>query len=91
MSEITLINPNDLRTIVSDVVEEKLIALTEWLEKKLTDEERLFTPKEAMLYLSMSRSTFYRYVNRGIIPQYVLDNKSYYKKADINNALKKIN
>lgn len=91
MSEITLINPNDLRTIVSNVVEEKLIAFSKWFEAKLVQAERPLTPKEAMEYLSMSRATFYRYVKNGIIPQHGLDQRRYFKQSDLDNAIRRIN
>ncbi|AXT19787.1 helix-turn-helix domain-containing protein [Flavobacteriaceae bacterium AU392] len=91
MSEITIINPNDLRTIVSDVVEEKLIAFANWFEAKLIQEERPLTAKEAMKYLSMSRATFYRYVDKGVIPKRMLDTKVYYYKSDLDNAILKVN
>ena len=92
MSEITFINPNDLRTIVSTVVEEKLIAFSKWFEAKLIQAEKPLTPKEAMEYLSMSRSTFYRYVEKGIINKSVLkgSDKVYYYKSDLDNAIVRI-
>lgn len=90
MSEIAIINPNDLRTIVSDVVEEKLIAFSRWFEAKLVQEERPLTAKEAMEYLSMSRATFYRYVGKGLIPQALLGERVYYYKSDLDNAIVKI-
>lgn len=91
MSEITIINPNDLRTIVSNVVEEKLIAFSKWFEAKLIQEERPFTPTEAMEYLSMSKATFYRNVKKGAIPKYMLDAKVYYKKSDLDNVIRRVN
>ncbi|MCB0744947.1 MAG: helix-turn-helix domain-containing protein [Ignavibacteriae bacterium] len=90
MNEITIINPTDLRTIVSDVVEEKLIAFSRWFEAKLVQEERPLTAKEAMEYLSMSRATFYRYVDKGVIPKRMLDTKTYYYKSDLDNAIVRI-
>ncbi|MFY0603258.1 MAG: helix-turn-helix domain-containing protein [Flavobacteriaceae bacterium] len=91
MSEITIINSNDLRTIVSNVIEEKLIAFSKWFDAKLVQEERPLTAKEAMEYLSMSRSTFYKYVNNGTIPQYGLGGRVYYKQSEIDNTIKRIN
>ena len=61
MSEIIVINTNDLRSIISDVVELKLKDFSNWFEGKLVQEERPLTLKEAMEYLSMSRATFYRH------------------------------
>jgi excisionase family DNA binding protein len=90
MSEITIINPNDLRTILSDVVEEKLNTFSKWFEAQLIQEERPLTPNEAMQYLSMSRATFYRYVGKGLIPQAMLGNKVYYYKSDLDNAIVRI-
>jgi excisionase family DNA binding protein len=91
MNEITVINQNDLRTIISDVVKQNLIEFSRWFEDKLVEEERPLTSKEAMKYLSMSRATFYRYVKNGKIPQYGLDERRYYKQSEIDNAIKRIN
>ena len=91
MSEITVINNNDLRTIISDVVEQNLIEFSKWFEDKLVEAERPLTPKEAMVYLSMSRATFYRYVKKGTIPQYGLDGRTYFKQSELDNAIKRIN
>ena len=91
MSEIIVINTNDLRSIISDVVELKLKDFSKWFEGKLVQEERPLTPKEAMEYLSMSRATFYRYVNKGAIPQYGLDGRRYFKQPELDNVIKRIN
>ena len=91
MSEITIVNTNDLRTIVSDIVEQKLIAFSKWFEAKLIQTEKPLTAKEAMDYLSMSKSTFYRYVKDGKIPQCGLEERVYYRKSEIDNAIKRIN
>lgn len=91
MSEITIINPNDLRTLVSEVVEEQLIEFSKWFESKLVQEERPLTPKEAMEYLSMSRATFYRYVKNGKIPQHGIDGRRYFKQSELDNVIKRIN
>lgn len=91
MSEITFINPNDLRTIVSTIVEDKLIAFSKWFEAKLVQTEKPLTAKEAMEYLSMSRATFYRYVEKGLIPKGLLGERVYYYKSDLDNAIKRIN
>ena len=91
MSEIIVINLNDLRTLISEVLEQKLNAFSKWFEGKLVQEERPLTPKEAMEYLSMSRATFYRYVKDGKIPQYGLDGRRYFKQSELDNAIKRIN
>ena len=91
MKEITLINPNDLRTLISEVVQEKLILFSKWFESKLVEAERPLTPKEAREYLSMSKSTFHRYVKDGKIPQYGLGARVYYKQSDLDNQIKRLN
>lgn len=91
MSEITIINQNDLRTIISEVVEQKLIAFSKWFEAKLVQEERPLTPKEAMEYLSMSRATFYRYVKNDKIPQHGIGGRRYFKQSELDNIIKRIN
>jgi len=91
MSEIIVINTNDLRSIISDVVELKLKDFSNWFEGKLVQEERPLTLKEAMEYLSMSRATFYRYVNDGKIPQYGLEGRRYFKQSELDQIIKRIN
>lgn len=91
MSEITIINPNDLRTIISEVVEQKLNEFSIWFEEKLVEEERPLTPSQAMGYLSMSKATFYRYVKKGTIPQHGLGASRYYKQSELDNAIKRLN
>jgi excisionase family DNA binding protein len=91
MNEITVINQNDLRTIISDVIEQNLIEFSIWFEDKLVEAERPLTPKEAMEYLSMSRATFYRYVKNQTIPQYGLGGSRYYKQSELDKVIKRIN
>ncbi len=91
MSDITIINPNDLRTLISDNLDEKLKVMSMWLETNLILDDKPLTANEAMKYLSMSRSTFYRYVEKGLIPQYALGDRSYYKKSELDSQLIRIN
>lgn len=94
MNEITIINPNDLRTLIQEVIKEQLALFAKWLEAKIviTDNtERLLTPKEAAAYLKKSPATLYRLKTAGTIPVYGLDNGVYYKESDILNALKRLN
>lgn len=94
MNEIILTNPNDLRTLIGEIVEEKLTALAKWLESKIINaynSERLLTPNEAAAFLGKSKSTLNRLRENGTIPVYGLDNGVYYKESDILNALKRLN
>lgn len=91
MSNITVIEINELRDLISEVISEQIIAFSKWFESKLVQEERPLTPKEAMDYLSMSRATFYRYVKKGKIPQYGIEGRRYFKQSELDNAIKRIN
>ena len=91
MNEITVINNNDLRTMISEVMEQKLNEFSVWFEEKLVETERPLNPTQAMEYLSMSKATFYRYVKKGTIPQYGLGGIRYYKQSELDNAIKRIN
>ena len=91
MSNFKIIDCTDVRTIVSQVIEEKINTIPKWLEAKLVQNKRPITAKEAMEYLSMPKSTFYRYVNAGKIPKYGLGDRTYYKLSDLENAMIRIN
>lgn len=94
MNELVITNPNDLRTLIGEIVEERLTAFAKWFESKIintNNSERLLTPKEAAAYLKKSPATLYRLKTAGIIPAYGLENGVYYKERDILNALKRLN
>lgn len=91
MTEITVINPKELRVLISEIMKEQLEKVTDLIGSRNVLDERPLTPKEAREYLSMSRSTFSRYVKKGLIPEGQLGDKPYYKKSQIDDAIKKVN
>lgn len=93
MNDLILINKNDLRTMIGEVVQEKLTAFANWIQTRRveTNDSELLTTQEAAEMLKMSRSTLYRLRKKGLIPEYGLENSVYFKKSEILNALKRLN
>lgn len=91
MDELILIKEQRLKNLISNLLEEKMISLNDWIESKLIQKERPLTASEAMKYLSMSRTTFYRNVNNGVIHKFGLGNSIFFLKSQLNEAMKKIN
>lgn len=94
MSEIILLTPEEIKKLISEVVEEKLKisdhGLTNFnLNNKY--EERLLSTKEVCEYLGKSKSTINRMRQSGTLPAYGLDDSVYYKESDILNNLIRIN
>lgn len=91
MNDLILIQKDDLRTLLEEVVEEKLIVLKQWFESLNLQNERPLTKKEAWEYLGVSRSTFGRYEEKGLIPKHSLGYKDYYKRNELDEAMIQIN
>ena len=91
MEEIIVTNKNNLKAIISEVIEEKLIAFSHWFESKLINQDKILTRQETADYLGISLSTLYRWTQQGIIKAYGISDKTYYKMNDIHNAMKTIN
>jgi len=87
MSEIILTSQDNLREIMAQVVEEKLIVLKQWFESLSLQNERPLNRQEAKDYLGVSPSTLNRYVNKGLIPRYGLDGKVYYRRNELDEAM----
>lgn len=86
-NEIIITNPNDLTTLVGDILEEKLIVLKQWFESLNHQTERPLNKKQAMEHLGMPLSTFNRYVKKGIIPKRSLGGRVYFKLNELNEAM----
>ena len=94
MENILIVNKNELRTIIGEVVQENLRAFANWIQTSrvdTNDSEKLLTLKEAAEMLKISPTTLYRLRKKGVIPVYGLENSIYFKKSDILNALKRLN
>lgn len=87
MSEIILTSQDNLREIMAQVVEEKLIVFKHWFESQKINDERPLTRKEAMEYLSLPKSTFGRYSSKGYIPYYKFRGRNYYRRNELDEAM----
>ena len=91
MDELILIKEQKLKRLISNLLEEKMMSLNDWIESNLIQNERPLTASEAMKYLSMSRSTFYRNVNNGVIHKFGLGNSVFFLKSQLDEAIKRLN
>ena len=91
MSNITVIETEELKKIIDSVIQQSFVKFANWIESKIVENEKPLTATEAWEYLSISKSTFYRYVNQGIIPKYGLGDRTYYKLSDLDKAMIRIN
>ncbi len=86
-NEIIITNPNDLSTLVGEILEEKLIVLTQWFESLKIQNERPLNRQEALDYLGVSRGTIRRYEKHGLIPFCIIKGKKYYKRNELDEAM----
>lgn len=86
-----ILENNEMKSLISSTIIEELKSFTESIESILTQDNRPLTAKEAMAYLSMSKSTFYTYVRKGYIHKYGMGDAVYYKKSQLDDAIKKVN
>ena len=60
--------------------------------QKNASEERLYTAQEAMVYLRVSKSTFYRLLRAGVLKAFELPFAGKrFRKADLDAALRPVN
>lgn len=86
-----ILENNEMQSLISSTIIEELKSFTESIQSILIQDDRPLTAKEAMAYLSMTKSTFYRYVRNGYIHKYGMGDAIYYKKSQLDSAIKKIN
>jgi len=91
MAEVIITNKDELRSSIMELFNHQFKNISNYIESNRMNDERPLTPKEAIKYLSMSKSTFYRYVKAGLIHKYSLGEKIYYKKSQLDKAIIKIN
>lgn len=91
MNEMSLINRNDLKVLIGEVFQEKLVSFSKWLESMIIDEDRILTRQQTADYLGISISKLGRDTAEGKITAYGLGKRVYYKMSDIKSALIRIN
>lgn len=91
MNDIIITNPNSIKEIVGEAINEQANKVANWIMSKMTDENRPLTPKQAAAYLSMSPSTLHRHTKNGDLKAYGIGNRVYYNLNEIKSALKPIN
>jgi|GEM_PF-1764804 len=91
MKDIIITNPNSIKEIVGEAINEQANKVASWIMSKMTDENRPLTPKQAAAYLSMSPTTLYRHTKNGDLKAHGMGHRIYYYLQDIKSALKPIN
>ncbi|MDB4127418.1 helix-turn-helix domain-containing protein [Flavobacteriaceae bacterium] len=80
----------ELTSAISKAVEVQLMQLKEQLLSKDANDE-LLTRKEACKLLQIDQSTLWHWTNKGKVKAYGIANRRYYKRSELNEALKPLN
>lgn len=89
--ELIITNESNLKDLIGNAIQEKLIEFSHWLETKKNDEDKTLTRKQAAQYLGVSLSTLDTWAKNGIIKSHGIGGKVFYKMSDINSSMKTIN
>lgn len=84
MNEIVVTPQNELRRIIADEINQALSARP---AKKEAPEKEVFTNREAMKYLGVSRSTLQRWRGDGTIHFRKINGSIRYTRDDLDNVL----
>jgi excisionase family DNA binding protein len=82
--ELIISEREQLQELIQTAVEN---VLGEYSFSDKNDEKEIFTNRQAMNYLNVSRSTLQRWRKEGKLPYRKIDSKIFYKKEDINFLL----
>jgi len=83
-------------TLIHDLTHEQLVSLFEGLQKQLTDIKQNFEPKTPTEYITRNElaellkcdlSTIHNWTKKGKLIPYGIDNRVYYKRAEIEAVL----
>lgn len=85
MEEFVITKRDTLSELISRAVRKELEAFKP--QKNPDKEGRVFTNKQAMAYLHVSRSTLQRWRNDGKLPYRQVQGKILYTEKDLNNLL----
>lgn len=66
---------------------EEMLNSSKVLESELSKSEPM-TTKEVAEYLGVSMVSIYNYINRGALPYFKIGNKKYFKRSEVDKALK---
>lgn len=85
MNEIVVTPQSELRRIISDEINHALSSVKP--TEKEAPEKEVFTTKEAMRYLGVSRSTLQRWRKDGTIPFRKINGSIRYTRTDLDKVL----
>ena len=83
MNQLVVTSPDDLQRIITDAVNAAIAGRTE----PQSEQPEVFTNRQAMQYLNVSRSTLQRWRNEGKLPYRQIQGKILYTRADIDQLL----
>jgi len=89
-AELYVVSKEDLEEAVYDAMEEVLPLLLEDLDLPREQTQEWLSTREAMAYLSFSKSTLQRYRDRGLLPFRKTETGAIrYRREDLNAVLEK--
>jgi len=84
MNELIITQPDELQRLVSDAVSKAVSGLS---SDRKTQEKEVFSNRDAMKFLGVSRSTLQRWREDGILPYRKVNGTILYTKADLLEML----
>jgi excisionase family DNA binding protein len=84
--QIIVAKSDELQQLISDAVQKAVEGLT--VKGGGSNKKEVFTNRQAMDYLNVSRSTLQRWRNDGLLPFRQVSGKILYKREDLENLLK---
>lgn len=85
-----LINNVDVEHLINEIVNKvtNVISTTTTTQK---NEDEYMTRTQTIELLKINSCTLWRWTKQGVIPCYGIENRTYYKRSDIINAMQRIN
>lgn len=87
--QIIQVTPEQLNQVVQDALKLQFDEFKKSFEPKQPDE--IYSPEETSELLKISTVTLWRWTKEGKIKAHGIGGRTYYKKSDIDNALKPFN
>ena len=86
MQQIVVTNPDTLQQLIREAVQQAVSGLA--VKDGSSNKKEIFTNRQAMDYLNVSRSTLQRWRGDGLLPFRQVSGKILYKREDLERLLK---
>ena len=87
--DLSVIEKNDLETLIRDIIQEELKPVIDHLNVS-TPHQDLIKISEACKLLNVSKATIHKWKREGRIPFHRMSNRIYFKKEELMEAVKKV-